>query len=131
MAANAAWDYLDSKGIPEDDISALLNDFDADAADRVQELLAERLPDGEEADAELDSFVFGDGSDEAVMDAVYKKRLVVRGGKKMRVNKRISGTVRLTSKQKMAVRKMLRKSHSAGAQMRRAKSMRIRKRMSA
>ena len=131
MAANAAWDYLDSKGVPEDDISALLNDFDTDAADRVQELLAERLPDGEAADAELDAFVFGDGSDEAVMDAVYKKRLVVRGGKKVRVNKRISGTVRLTSKQKMAVRKMLRKSHSAGAQMRRAKSMRIRKRMSA
>lgn len=130
MAANAAWDYLDSKGVPEDDISALLNDFDTVAADRVQELLAERLPDGEEADAEIDAFAFGDGSDEAVMDAVYKKKIVVRGGKKVRVNKRISGTVRLTAKQKMAVKKMLRKTHSAMAQMRRAKSMRVRRKMS-
>lgn len=129
-AAEAAWDYLASKGVPEDDISALLEDFDNEAAGRVQELLAERLPDGEEAAAEeMDNFVFGDGSEESALDAVYKKKIVVRKGKKMRINKRVSGTIRLSAKQKMAVRKMLRKSHSAKAQMRRAKSMRIRKSM--
>lgn len=129
-AAEAAWDYLASKGVPEDDISALLEDFDNEAAGRVQELLAERLPDGEEAAAEeMDNFVFGDGSEESALDAVYKKKIVVRKGKKIRINKRVSGTIRLSAKQKMAVRKMLRKSHSAKAQMRRAKSMRIRKSM--
>lgn len=128
--SEAAWDYLSVKGVPEDDISALLEDFDNEAAGRVQELLAERLPDGEEAAAaEMDDFVFGDGSDESALDAVYKKKIVVRKGKKMRVNKRVSGTVRLSAKQKLAVRKMLRKSHSAKAQMRRAKSMRVRKSM--
>jgi hypothetical protein len=45
----------------------------------------------------------------------------------MRIKKRISGTVRLSAKQKVAVRKMLRKSHSAMATMKRMKSMKIRR----
>lgn len=125
MAAEDAWDYLASKDVPEDDISALLNDFDNEVAARVQELVIARLPDGDEAIDELDSFVFGDGSDESALDAVYKKKLVVRKGKRVRINKRVSGTIRLSAKQKLGVRKMLRKSHSAVATMRRAKSMRL------
>ena len=125
MAGESAWDYLDSLGVPEDDISALLNEFDNEVAARVQELVAERLPDGDEALDQLDDFVFGDGSDEAALDAVYKKKLVIRKGKRVRINKRVSGTIRLSAKQKMGVRKMLRKSHSAVATMRRAKSMRL------
>lgn len=124
-----AWDYLSGKGVADDDASALLNDWDEDAAARVQELLAARLPDGDDAAAEdMDSFAFGDGGDEAALDAVYKMKVAVRGGKKMRIKKRVSGTVRLSAKQKVAVRKMLRKSHSAAAQIRRMKSMRIRSR---
>jgi hypothetical protein len=130
LAAESAWDYLESKGVPADDISELLNDYDNEVAARVQEFIAEKLPDGDEAAAdEVDSFVFGDGSDEAALDAVYKKKLVIRKGKRVRINKRVSGKVRLSAKQKMAVRKMLRKSHSATAQLRRAKSMRISRRM--
>lgn len=128
IGLEAAWDYLASKGVSDDDISALLNDWDDEAAARVQELLASRLPDGEEAAAEdMDSFVFGDGSDEATFDAVYKMKVAFRGGKKVRIKKRVAGTVRLSAKQKLAVRKMLRRSHSAGAQMRRAKSVRMRR----
>lgn len=175
MAANAAADYLVAKGVPEADAVALLQDFDNDLADSVQELVLNNLPEGDEAAAaEIDDFVFGDGSDEsaldstgdgeqrtyngvtfdsavfgvlttkpgwmnmttaqleafktdpATLDAVYKKKIVIRRGKKVRINKRVSGTVRLTAKQKVAVRKMLRKTHSAVAQMRRAKSMRVR-----
>lgn len=130
MAAENGVDYLIGKGVPEDDAVALLSDFDNEVAARVQELLAERLPDGEEAAAQdLDVFAFGDGSDEAAMDAVYKKKIAIRKGKKVRINKRVSGTVRLSAKQKLAVRKMLRKSHSAVATMRRAKSMKIRRKM--
>lgn len=195
LACESAWDYLEGKDVPEDDISALLNDFDNDVAARVQELIIDRLPDGDEASAlDLDAFAFGDGSDEAaldsasqhgikdntfayacykqnsikeleaslkqkadktdmkewdltekeyfdqiklalkakkadgldsVFDAVYKKKLVIRKGKRVRINKRVSGTVRLSAKQKMAVKKMLRKSHSAVATMRRAKSQRL------
>lgn len=128
IAAEAAWDYLSAKGVSEDDLSALLNDWDNDAGTTVHELVVSKLPDGDEASAaEIDDFAFGDGSDEAVMDATYRKKMVVRKGKKVRINKRVSGRVRLSAKQKMAVRKMLRKSHSAKATMRRAKSNRVRK----
>ena len=189
QAANVAADYLIAKGVPEADAIALLEDFDNDLAESVSELVLTALPDGDSAAAEeIDEFVFGDGSDEAAMDAVgatrvvgadgyaginfngvvldavtfgslskapewmqmtadkirefagnagaeckvfdatYKKKIVVRRGKKVRINKRVSGMVRLNAKQKIAVKKMLRKSHSAVAQVRRAKSMKIRKR---
>jgi hypothetical protein len=138
VVLESAWDYLAGKGVGEDDISAVLNDWDDAAAARVQELLASSLPDGEDAAADdLDSFAFkaGDGSDESAMDslqtmdAVYKMKVAIRGGKKVRIKKRIAGHVRLSAKQKLAVRKMLRKTHSAGAQMKRMKSMRVRRRM--
>jgi len=124
----AMWDYLASKGVSDEDCSALLNDFDAGAADRVIDLLASALPSGEEAAADdMDSFAFDADSDAAVFDAVYKKKVAVRHGKKVRINKRVSGNVRLSAKQKISVRKMLRKSHSALAVIRRAKSVRVRK----
>lgn len=135
---DAAWDYLASKGVPEDDCDALLNDFDTAAADRVRDLLAETLPaDDDDALADLDAFAFDDDAErsvfddagELVLDAVYKKKVVIRKGKRMRMRKRVSGRVRLTAKQKIAVRKMLRRSHSAKAKMQRMKSMRIRRRM--
>lgn len=127
IAAEQAVDYLVEKGVPEEDAITLLTDFDNELSDSVQELVIAKLPEGDEAAAaDIDAFVFGDGSDEAVMDAVYKKRVVVRQGKKVRINKRVSGKVRLSAAQKIAVRKMLRKSHSAKAQLRRAKSMKVR-----
>ncbi len=121
---NYAWDYLEEKGVDEDTISGLLNDWDAGAADRVMDLLNGSMPDG---DDDIDNFAFGSNDEEPVFDAVYKKRMVVRGGKKMRVNKRISGHVRLSAKQKVSIRKMQMKSHSAGAMMHRIRSMKIRK----
>lgn len=129
-ALNAGYDYLIEHGAKEEDAEALLNDWDDDVADRVRELLADKLPDGEDAEGEdLDNFVFSAEDNEAVLDAVYKKTFAIRKGKKVRINKRISGTVRLSAKQKVAIRKAQMKSHSAGAMMRRMKSMRIRRRM--
>jgi len=123
-----AWDYLSAKGVSDDDCDALLNNFDVAAADRVHDLIVAALPDGEDAAGEeIDSFAFDDESDGAVFDAVYKKRIAFRAGKKVRINKRISGHVRLTAKQKISIRKMLRKSHSASATVRRMKTMRKRK----
>lgn len=127
VALNAAWDYLVKLGVTDEDAGALLNDWDDDTADRVRDLVASALPDGDdEASAEIDNFVFSDDDQEPALDAVYRKVLAVRGGKKMRIRKRISGTVRLSAKQKLAIRKARMKSHSAGAMMRRMKSMRLR-----
>lgn len=128
IALNAIWDYLSKYGAEDDDISSLLNDWDDDAAERIKDLLASSMP--EDSDADLDNFVFGGGSELAdpVFDAVYKKTLAVRGGKKVRINKRISGTVRLSAKQKIGIRKAQMKSHGALAMMHRMKSLKVRKR---
>lgn len=129
-ALNAAWDYLSSLGASDDDISALLNDWDDTVANNILDLVATSLPDGEDAaDALIDQFTFGDKDQGAVFDATYAKRMVVKHGKKVRVNKRIAGAVRLSAKQKLAIRKMLNKSHSAKARARRLKSMHVRKEM--
>lgn len=129
VALNTAWDYLVKCGVSEEDAGALLNDWDAEAADRVRDLVASVLPEGDDdASADIDAFVFSDDDQSAALDAVYRKKMVIRGGKKMRINKRISGHVRLSAKQKVAIRKARMKSHSAGAMMRRMKSMRIRQR---
>lgn len=130
VALNAAWDYLVKCGATEEDAGALLNDWDDEAADRVRDLVASVLPEGDdESSAEIDNFVFSDSDQEPALDAVYKMKMAVRNGKKMRIRKRISGTVRLSAKQKLAIRKARMKSHSAGAMMRRMKSMRLRRKM--
>lgn len=129
VALNAAWDYLAQKGVDDDDLDLLLNEWDDDAGDRIRDLLAASLPDGEAAADEIDDFVFGDDDQEPVFDAVYKKKIVIRGGKKVRINKRVSGNVRLSAKQKVGLRKARIKSHSAGAQMKRKKSLRMRSKM--
>lgn len=134
LALSAAFDYLTSHGVDEDDAEKLLNNWDPATAERVRDMLAASLPDGEDAsDADLDNFVFSDEDQESAfdscLDAVYRKTFAIRGGKKVRINKRISGTVRLSAKQKLAIRKASMKSHSAGAMMRRMKSMRLRKKM--
>lgn len=127
MALNAAWDYMLGKGVADEDADKLLNDWDAECAERVRELLASALPEGEDAAIEdIDAFVFGDGAEEAALDAVYKMKVAVRGGKKTRIRKRVSGTVRLSAPQKLAIRKAQRKAHSAAATMRRARSNRVR-----
>lgn len=129
-ALNTAWDYLDSLGVSEADISSLLNDWDNVTAQSVLDQVVSSLPDGEEeADKAIDNFVFGEEDQGAVFDAVYRKKIVVRNGKKVRINKRISGKVRLSAKQKMAIRKMHRKSNTGRARLKRLRSMRVRKSM--
>ena len=130
IALGAAWDYLAGAGVTEADADALLEDWDEDAAERVRDFLASALPEGEDTAAdEVDAFVFSDADQEPALDAVYKKVIAVRKGRKVRIRKRISGVVRLSAKQKVAIRKARMKSHSAKAIIRRMKSLRIRKRM--
>lgn len=131
------WDYLSSKGVSDDDCDALLNNWDNDAAIRIRDLLADSLPTDDEAAAgDIDDFAFDsdssaavfDSAGEMVLDAAYKKTLVVRQGRKVRINKRISGHVKLSAAQKIAIRKAGRKSHSASAMVQRMKSIKIRTR---
>ena len=120
-----------SKGATEEDVKALLEEGSNEAGDRILELLA---GEGPEDDSDVDSFAFDAESSESVMDgvrsifdAVYKKKVVVRGGKKVRINKRVSGHVRLSAAQKVSIRKASMKSRSASARMHRMKSMKVRR----
>lgn len=47
----------------------------------------------------------------------------------MRINKRISGKVRLSAKQRQAIRKAQRRANTGAAKMRRLKSFKMRRRM--
>lgn len=130
IALEEAANYLLYLGIEEEDVSTLLNDWDSDTADRVMEFIASSMPDSddEEMDA-INNFVFTDQDQEPVMDGVFKKVKAVVGGVVKMIKKRVSGTVRLSGAQKVAIKKMQRKSHSAGAQIKRMKSMMKRKKM--
>lgn len=119
------WDYISRYGVKDDDISALLNDLDDDAAERIRDLLARSLPEGKEADADMFNFVFGDDKTPA-LDAAYKKVVAVRDGKKKVVHKRVADYISLSAKQKAAIKKAGLKSHTATAEMHRDKSNRMR-----
>ncbi len=126
---NFSADYLAQNGIDDADISALLNDWDADAADRVMDVLNGTVDDGDES---VNKFAFSDEQG-AVFDGIFsgafKKIAAIHNGVKTFIKKRISGVVHLSGKQKLAIKKMHLKSHSSGAMMKRMKSMRKRKAM--
>lgn len=118
LALEAAWDYLTDKGVSDDDASALLNNWDNDAAIRIRDLSAATLVDVDPV-ADIDDFAFDSAG---TFDAVYRMKSVIRDGKKARINKRVSGNVTLTAKQKLALRKASKKAHTASATMKRVKS---------
>lgn len=126
--AELVGDYLEDRGIEAGDIDALLDNFDNDVAARVHDILLDKMPQGDEAMLDAtDKFVHGE--DDSLLDATYRKVVAIRAGKKVRINKRMGGKVRLTAGQKAAVRKMQRKAFSGSAKRKRAKSMRIRMKM--
>lgn len=128
LAYNAAAEYFAQKGVADEDIDALINNGDADAAERIIEFLINVAPDGEGAELdEINNFGFDAESDEAAYDATYKRRMVIRNGKKTIIRKRVSGKVRLSSKQKAAIRKAQKKAHSGAARRARLKSMKKRR----
>lgn len=132
IAYNIAADIFATAGVDSADIDAMLNEGDADAAANIHELWVNTAPDG--ADAEQTAinaaaFEFDADSDAAVMDATYKRMVAIRNGKKTIIRKRIAGTVRLSAKQKAAIKKAQRKAHSGAARMKRLKSMKKRQAM--
>lgn len=140
-ALNAVFEYLVTLGVEEGDAEDLLSNWGDETASRVQQLVAANLPDGAEAEDDLiNAVVFTPEDQDPVFDsatnpnvqydAAYKKVVAIRKGKKVRINKRIAGVVKLSARQKVALRKARAKSHNAGAMARRAKSMRLRKSMS-
>jgi len=110
VITDSAASYLLSNGIDMSDIEALLSDYDNDAAERVKEYLTENM------DMENMS-----------MDSAFKKVVAFKDGKKTIKKKRVSGHFKMSGKQKAALKKAQRKSHGAGARVKRLKSMKARK----
>lgn len=149
VGLEAVAEYAISKGVDEDEIISLLEDFDNDTAENVRELLLGLVPeDDDEFQDEMNDIVFSASENESLLDgatlsvldsiatandlsldAAYRKTFVIRNGKKKRINKRISGRVVLSAKRKQALRKAQRKAHKGTAKIKRLKSFRMRKRL--
>ena len=109
------------------------------AAARIGKALSEAM-DEEQADdgALISSFAEGEDAilesvadDETlhgILEATYKRKKVVRDGKVQIVRKRVSGKARLSAAENASLRKARRKAHTAAANLKRRKSMRMRER---
>ena len=129
MAMATAADFLSSYGVSDDDITALLENGDEGAATRVRTLLASVMPSDDDGMAAVDDFVFGPESEESTFDSgsgPTRKVTVFRDGKKTVANRRV-GAVHLSAAQKAGLKKARVRSNSAAAQMKRARSMRARR----
>lgn len=141
---NDVWDEvpdaLISLGADEEEVAALCDDEDSSAGSAVASavnsgLVAEGCP------ADVDIIMeFAAGSNSgvykgiyegveggAIFEASYRKKKVVRDGKVVKINRRVSGKVRLSAAQKAGLRAARRKAFTAAAKLHRRKSMRIRK----
>lgn len=125
-ALEAAEDYLAAQGVDEDDIDALFDEWSEDAAVRVRDALAASLPDGDEADEGVSGFAFG--ATESVFDAArYRDMVSFKQGKKSTRRRRVSGRAKkMSAKQRVALKKARRKSHTSQAKRWRKVSMRKR-----
>ncbi len=129
MAMATAADFLSSYGVSDDDITALLENGDEGAATRVRTLLASVMPSDDDGMAAVDDFVFGPESEESTFDSgsgPTRKVTVFRDGQKTVANRRV-GAVHLSAAQKAGLKKARVRSNSAAAQMKRARSMRARR----
>lgn len=130
-------DALMTLGVSAEDANALINDEDDGAAARIGKQLAAMMDEYEADDEEIIAgFALGEdalfeNADEGrhmILEASYKRRKVVRDGKVEVINKRVSGTVRLSAARKAGLKKARLKSHSGSAKLARRKSMRLRER---
>lgn len=136
-------DALLTLGADKTDVQELVNgpnDAADKAAARIGKLLSEKM-DEEEADDDslIAGFAFGedailesssyDASLHGILEATYKRKKVIRDGKKQIINKRVSGHVRLSSAEKASLKKAVRKAHTATANLARKKSMKKRKQL--
>lgn len=129
-----AGQYLSRLGVPDDDVSALLNEWDDNAAERVVDQVLNNLPDGDSALDDINGFVFdtsGVTLDSATISkrgsGIYKKVRVIRQGKLTEARVRIGGSVKVSSKVKAHLAKVRGKSKSAAALRKWKRSMGMRR----
>jgi len=122
IACDFVEEWLRERGISEEDITAILEEWDNEAAERVIEFLQSK------DEGAFDNIYGGAYNQNATFDAAYKKKIVFKDGQKTIKRKRVSGHVKMTPAQKMGLKKAQRKSHNATANRKRMKSKKARKR---
>ena len=139
---NEVWrevpDALLTLGASVEDVAKFVNDEDDKSAAIVGKA-ADTLVNELEADDDeiIAGFALGQeavlenaGTDpdgrHMILEATYKKMKAVRDGKVQLVNKRVSGKMRLSAAQKAGLRKARMTAHTAGANLARKKSMKVR-----
>lgn len=124
-----AQQYLERLGVDSDDAFALLDDWEEDQALNIRDLVAAHLPDDDEALNDIASFVHGDlmalDSAKNPRKPLSRPKVVFVHGRKT-FKRSVIGRVVLTPKQKAALAKGRKKSHSAMAQRNREKSLKAR-----
>jgi hypothetical protein len=119
LACEAVSGYLIyALGADEEDSSALMNDWDDDAAERVREFIKDSF-DSEELVSMAHDYALSDDGD-VTMDAAesstaYKSFIVFHNGVKGVARKRIRGHVRVTPAQHAAIEKAQKASHTSSA----------------
>lgn len=135
-------DALASLGVDEGVIASMFGgDANADEAiEAAAEIIVSNTPQGDDLDEFIDLFVYGEAEDDELMvdgisigkttsksgkfgKVVYKAVKAIRNGKVAIVNKRVSGKVKLSPKQRSALAKARRKAGSASAIKKRSRSM--------
>lgn len=135
-------DALATLGVDDGMISAMFGaGAEADEAiEAAAEIVESNTPTGEDLDELIDLFVYGEAEDdELFMDGVslgktttksgkfgkvvYKAVKAIRNGKIAIVNKRVSGKVKLSPKQRAALNKARQKAGSSSAISKRVRSM--------
>lgn len=125
--------YLARLNVPNEDISALLNDWDDNAAERVVDQVLKNMPDGDDALDDINGFVFdtSEALDSAAMSkrggGIYKKVRVIRQGVLKEARVRIGGSVKVSPKVKAHLAKVRGKSKSAAALRKWKRSMGLRR----
>lgn len=133
-------DALLTLGADIEDVKAFVDgpgkDADSAAARIGKALSAEMDETQADDDSLIAGFAYGEDAilescsyDDAlhgVLEASFKRKKVVRDGKVQVVKKRVSGKVCLSAQQKAGLKKARRKAHTATANLKRKKSMKIR-----
>lgn len=135
-------DALASLGVDSGVISSMFGG-DANADDAIEaaaEIIESNTPQGDDLNEFIDLFVYGEAEDDELLidgisigktttksgkfgKVVYKAVKAIRNGKVSIVNKRMSGKVKLSPKQRSALAKARRKASSGASIKKRVRSM--------
>lgn len=143
-------DALETLGVDESVIDSMFGD-DEDAEEAIEsatEVVNSNLPEGDDLEEFINIFVYGEAEEDegALLDGVslgktttktgkfgkvvYKAVKAIRNGRVKVINKRVSGRVKLSAKQRNALNKARRKATTGGAIKRRVKSFKKSKKLS-